>query len=818
MMLNMQKCILIRIITLTFIIIPSLIFGQGVSEIDSLSHVVRTALPKDEKMLCALYCRYASLLANGADSIKTKKYLMLGINLSEKLNLPECRLQAKTAVGHYYFITNGKKAQENYNEAISIAEHNQITYRDEYFQALMSLYKLNLTNNRATPASKIYASKLFNTKEKAARRHQVELYLLEGLEQFVMKNKAKGFELLYQGVELAAQEPKAKHGIYTVLNMMLLEEGRYQEAALILATYEERFSKFDSNAERYLRKFTQGYTQAMLENNELALFYFNEALKEAENMKDNDLIAQVLTYTAEVEIEMGNVNKAENLANRAFQALPDKQKQSRILFQIYKNFSAIALQKKEYQQAEKKAIEAENIANQIADNEAIVKILCLKGDIALEQGQNAMAISNYKKSIEIAKGLVKKWEDLELAYLGLAKAYRLSNNVAEADKALAFQQLYIDSININRNALFRNQFIETKQKNEQLQAQAQKITLLEKDKEIRFYFFFSIALLAALLLGYFLMQWRKQSVENKISRSMFNAVQQLQRIDNQMSKYQEKYGLNKEEVITLHQVVPSFSENPQQDLKLMEAIIRKLQRNSEQYQLNIEHHANTLKAFNQNIAHDIRRPLTIAEMSLNNIKKDLEAGKSNTVEKHIKNLDNTLHQMQGVLNGMLALAQIESFQITDETLDLTTLLNNVKANYEQELAQIGAVITVGTLPTLRADAYLIFQVFDNLINNAIKYRSNHRTLLINITSEPTEQHHCLIRFQDNGIGFDESKASYIFEPFKRLVEASEIEGTGIGLSIVKRILERYNAQITVKSKINIGTTFMIELPDNIVKS
>lgn len=317
---------------------PSLIFGQSISEIDSLSEVIRTALPKDDKNLCALYCRYASLLANGKDSIKTKKYLMMGISLSKKLNLPEFKLQAKTAWGHYYFTANQTKAQENYREAISIAENNQLTYRDEYFQALMSLYKLNLTNNRTTQTSRIYADKLFNTKEKAARRHQVELYLLEGLERFVMKDKAKGFELLYQGAELAAQEPKAKQSIYMVLNMMLLEEGRYQEAALILATYEERLNKFDTDTEHYLRKFTQGYTQAMLENNELALFYFNEALKEAENMKDNQLIAQVLTYIVEVEMGMGNINKAENLANRAFQTLPDKQKQSRLLFQIFKNF------------------------------------------------------------------------------------------------------------------------------------------------------------------------------------------------------------------------------------------------------------------------------------------------------------------------------------------------------------------------------------------------------------------------------------------------------------------------------------------------
>jgi signal transduction histidine kinase len=240
---------------------------------------------------------------------------------------------------------------------------------------------------------------------------------------------------------------------------------------------------------------------------------------------------------------------------------------------------------------------------------------------------------------------------------------------------------------------------------------------------------------------------------------------------------------------------------------------KRYQETLKNYQTTIESYDKTLASLNYNIAHDLRRPLINAEMSIQNLKKDIEMQNNKNIESDIEKLDDNLKNMQGMIGAMLKLANIENHEIDNEEVDLNNIVNAVLANNQTQIEAQDIKIQVGTLPKINADPYLMFQVFDNLIANAIKFSKSTEPNSIEISGN-TDTDHTVILVKDNGVGFDDKQKEYIFEPFKRLANAKSIEGSGIGLSIVKNIIEKYNGQIQPISSLNNGTTFYIRLPFN----
>jgi signal transduction histidine kinase len=149
----------------------------------------------------------------------------------------------------------------------------------------------------------------------------------------------------------------------------------------------------------------------------------------------------------------------------------------------------------------------------------------------------------------------------------------------------------------------------------------------------------------------------------------------------------------------------------------------------------------------------------------------------------------------------------------------------VLSDLEVRIHQVNAQIEIGSLPTLAADPLQMRQLLQNLISNALKFHrpevipriqifsqpchSEETTSTMNETEEPTFYQ---IRVADNGIGFDEKYLDRIFTVFQRLHSRSQYEGTGIGLAICRKIVERHNGQITASSQPGQGTTFIITLP------
>jgi light-regulated signal transduction histidine kinase (bacteriophytochrome) len=195
------------------------------------------------------------------------------------------------------------------------------------------------------------------------------------------------------------------------------------------------------------------------------------------------------------------------------------------------------------------------------------------------------------------------------------------------------------------------------------------------------------------------------------------------------------------------------------------------------------------------------------------------------VDKYVQKITNATIRMQQLVSDLLRFSR-HSIQGGDFTVcDLNDLVKDALTELEIKIQQTNARIKIDTLPCLQVIPTLMRQVFYNLISNALKFRKKEVTpevhIYAEVVSSPEHQYlrerdngnYYKIFVADNGIGFESQYVEDIFVVFKRLHSYHEIEGTGIGLSICKKIMEQHNGFITATSEIDNGATFIIGIPE-----
>jgi len=182
-------------------------------------------------------------------------------------------------------------------------------------------------------------------------------------------------------------------------------------------------------------------------------------------------------------------------------------------------------------------------------------------------------------------------------------------------------------------------------------------------------------------------------------------------------------------------------------------------------------------------------------------------------------------RMQLLIKNLLTFSRTTTTEDAIQNTNLNLVIDGVLSDLEIQIEQKSAVFQIGELPTVFGVASQFRQLFQNLIINALKFSKDSCRPEITVDAEkvkgdllhglpeanPDEEYY-QIRVKDNGIGFDQKYADQIFTVFKRLHSFDSYEGTGIGLSICKKIVEKYGGNISVVSRINEGSTFTITLP------
>lgn len=167
-------------------------------------------------------------------------------------------------------------------------------------------------------------------------------------------------------------------------------------------------------------------------------------------------------------------------------------------------------------------------------------------------------------------------------------------------------------------------------------------------------------------------------------------------------------------------------------------------------------------------------------------------------------------RMQQLIDDLLEYSRVGTHGKTFVYSNLTEVLQNTISNMQLTIGEEEATIVYGLLPNINVDPLQIGQLFQNLIENSIKFRSQEPPH-ISITSTSTQESH-VIKFKDNGIGIESEYFNRIFQVFQRLHTTKEYPGTGIGLAICQKIVERHDGKIWVESELTKGSTFFIELP------
>jgi two-component system, NtrC family, sensor kinase len=187
-----------------------------------------------------------------------------------------------------------------------------------------------------------------------------------------------------------------------------------------------------------------------------------------------------------------------------------------------------------------------------------------------------------------------------------------------------------------------------------------------------------------------------------------------------------------------------------------------------------------------------------------------------TGQDYLKRLTSSANRLQELIRDIRAYSKVTGNPSPFKNLNVEKTVQEAISDLEFQIQDTGATIQIGNLPSLEADPHLIHLLFQNLLSNALKYRNADKPV-IKISSMEVEGS-LQITVKDNGIGFEEKYADQIFKPFKRLHKRNEYEGTGMGLAICKKIVERHGGTITAKSTPKKGSTFIIDLPVKLGRS
>lgn len=224
----------------------------------------------------------------------------------------------------------------------------------------------------------------------------------------------------------------------------------------------------------------------------------------------------------------------------------------------------------------------------------------------------------------------------------------------------------------------------------------------------------------------------------------------------------------------------------------------------------LERSNNDLQQFAYVSSHDLQEPLRVISNFTQLLSRRYRGQLDEKADQYIDFVVDATKRMQGLINDLLAYSRVETRVHEFEKTSCLEALENAKSNLKVVIEETNTSISCDSLPEIRADSTQLSQLFQNLLANAIKFRSD-KTPEINIWAEEKDFYWDFF-VKDNGKGFDMKYAERVFIIFQRLHAHDAYPGSGIGLAICKRIIERHGGTICVESSEGLGTTFSFSLP------
>ncbi len=248
------------------------------------------------------------------------------------------------------------------------------------------------------------------------------------------------------------------------------------------------------------------------------------------------------------------------------------------------------------------------------------------------------------------------------------------------------------------------------------------------------------------------------------------------------------------------------------------------------YTYKLEKSNRELQEFAYVASHDLQEPLRKVQAFGDRLERKYAAELGDEGRDYVFRMRSAANRMQNLINDLLTFSRVSTKTHPFQPVTLKKIAEEVVSDLEIRLEQTGGRVEIGELPVMDADAVQMRQLFQNLIGNALKFHRADEKPLVKVYAETAaangasffvngeevqigaESDFCRIRVEDNGIGFDEKYLDRIFTVFQRLHGRTEYEGSGIGLAVCRKIVERHGGQISATSREGEGATFFIDLP------
>jgi PAS domain S-box-containing protein len=210
-------------------------------------------------------------------------------------------------------------------------------------------------------------------------------------------------------------------------------------------------------------------------------------------------------------------------------------------------------------------------------------------------------------------------------------------------------------------------------------------------------------------------------------------------------------------------------------------------------------------------SHDLQEPLRKIQTFCDLAQKRCAPVLDSTSKDYLDRVVNSASRMRQLLSDLLQFSRVATRPEPFKKIDLVKIVQEAADVFEASVKETGCQIEVENIPAIEADESQMSRLFQNLIGNALKFRSAE-TPVIKVYGKLDGKRICEIFVKDNGMGFDPKYAELIFKPFQRLHGRREYDGTGMGLAICRKIVERHGGSIRAESEVGKGSTFIIRLP------
>ncbi len=236
-----------------------------------------------------------------------------------------------------------------------------------------------------------------------------------------------------------------------------------------------------------------------------------------------------------------------------------------------------------------------------------------------------------------------------------------------------------------------------------------------------------------------------------------------------------------------------------------------LQRSVQRHAAELEVANKELEAFSYSVSHDLRAPLRAVTGFSQILLEDHAAELSEEARRHLDTVAGSAQRMEHLIADLLEFSRFSRQPLSKQPVSLSGLVEAVLAELRQAQPEREVQLKIGELPQCSADPSLLRQVYTNLLSNAFKFTGHSKPAQIEVGSR-MEGNDLVCFVRDNGAGFDMKYAEKLFGVFQRMHRAEEFEGTGIGLSIVHRIVHRHGGRIWAEAESGKGAAFYFTLP------